>query len=75
MSPEHALRSCCLRLGHLDLERGEDVADLLVDDRLKDALRAAGGAIVTDSHNPYHRVWELLSDPERSRGTVKVTSR
>jgi len=42
---------------------------------IQDALRAAGGAIVTDSHNPYHRVWELLSDPERSRGTVEVTSR
>jgi len=30
---------------------------------------------VTDSHNPYHRVWELVSNPERSRGTVKVNSR
>ena len=32
---------------------------------IQDALRAAGGAIVTDSHNPYHRVWEMLSHPER----------
>jgi CO/xanthine dehydrogenase Mo-binding subunit len=42
---------------------------------VQDALRAAGGAIVTDSHNPYHRVWELLRDPERSRSTIEVTSR
>jgi 2-furoyl-CoA dehydrogenase large subunit len=42
---------------------------------IQDALRAAGGAIVTDSHNPYHRVWEMLANPERSRGTVEVTSR
>ena len=41
---------------------------------LQDALRAAGGAIVTDSHNPYHRVWELLRDPERSREKVEVKS-
>jgi hypothetical protein len=42
---------------------------------IQDALRTAGGAIVTDSHNPYHRVWEMLSNPERSRGSVKVTSK
>ena len=32
-------------------------------------------AIVTDSHNPYHRVWELLSAPESSRARVSVESR
>ena len=42
---------------------------------LQDALRAAGGGIVTDSHNPYHRVWGLLRTPERSREKVEVTSR
>jgi CO/xanthine dehydrogenase Mo-binding subunit len=42
---------------------------------LQDALRAAGGGIVTDSHNPYHRVWELLRAPERSREKVEVTSK
>jgi hypothetical protein len=42
---------------------------------LQDALRAAGKAIVYDSSNPYHRVWELLSDPESSRGRVSVESR
>jgi CO/xanthine dehydrogenase Mo-binding subunit len=41
---------------------------------IQDALRAAGGAIVTDSHNPYHRVWELLQHPERSRENIEVES-
>jgi CO/xanthine dehydrogenase Mo-binding subunit len=41
---------------------------------LQDALRASGGGIVTDSHNPYHRVWELLRAPERSREKVEVKS-
>ncbi len=40
---------------------------------LQDALRASGGAIVTTSHNPYHRVWEMLRHPERSREKVEVT--
>jgi 2-furoyl-CoA dehydrogenase large subunit len=42
---------------------------------IQDALRAAGSPIVRDSHNPYHRVWELLQHPERSRENVEVTSR
>ena len=42
---------------------------------LQDALRASGGAIVTSSHNPYHRVWEMLRDPERSRSKVEVSSK
>ena len=29
-------------------------------------------AIVTDSHNPYHRVWELLQNPDESRAGVSV---
>ena len=37
---------------------------------VQDALRQDGGAIVTDSHNPYHRVWELLQNPEASRAGV-----
>ena len=40
---------------------------------LQDALRSQGNAIVYDSCNPYHRVWELLSDPEPSRARVTVT--
>ena len=42
---------------------------------IQDALRAAGGAIVFDSHNPYHRVWEMLRDPEATRANVEVVSR
>lgn len=42
---------------------------------IQDALRGAGGALVTDSHNPYHRVWELIQHPERSRENVEVRSR
>ena len=42
---------------------------------LQDALRAAGRPIASDSHNPYHRVWELLQRPERSRENVEVKSR
>ena len=34
-----------------------------------------GGAIVTISHNPYHRVWEMLRHPERSREKVEVMSK
>ena len=30
------------------------------------------GPVVYDSCNPYHRVWELLSDPEASRQRVSV---
>jgi 2-furoyl-CoA dehydrogenase large subunit len=41
---------------------------------LQDALRAGGSAIVTDSHNPYHRVFEMLRHPERARAKVEVTA-
>jgi 2-furoyl-CoA dehydrogenase large subunit len=39
---------------------------------LQDALRGAGAPIVTDSHNPYHRVFEMLTHPERARAKVHV---
>ena len=42
---------------------------------LQDALRSRGGPIVYDSSNPYHRVWELLGDPEASRQRVTVEVR
>jgi 2-furoyl-CoA dehydrogenase large subunit len=32
---------------------------------VQDALREHGGAIVWDSSNPYHRVWEMLNDPSK----------
>ena len=40
---------------------------------VQDALRGHGDAVVWDSHNPYHRVWELLQHPEKSRGRVSVS--
>ncbi|MBA2358591.1 MAG: hypothetical protein H0V84_09225 [Actinobacteria bacterium] len=42
---------------------------------LQDALRAAGRPIVDTSHNPYHRVWQLLRDPEATRRLVRVEQR
>jgi CO/xanthine dehydrogenase Mo-binding subunit len=41
---------------------------------LQDALRSRGGALVSDSHNPYHRVWSMLRDPEATRANVEVAS-
>ena len=32
-------------------------------------------AVVTDSHNPYHRVWEMLRDPAAHGTKVEVTSK
>ena len=42
---------------------------------LQDALRGAGRAVVSDSSNPYHRVWDLLRNPEESRRLVDVETR
>jgi CO/xanthine dehydrogenase Mo-binding subunit len=42
---------------------------------IQDALRVAGGAIVYDSCNPSHRIWELMQEPEASRSLVSVESR
>jgi 2-furoyl-CoA dehydrogenase large subunit len=42
---------------------------------LQDALRSRGRPVVADSHNPYHRVWSMLRDPESTRANVEVTSR
>jgi 2-furoyl-CoA dehydrogenase large subunit len=39
---------------------------------LQDALKSRGGAIVWDSCNPPHRVWEMLQSPEQSRANVRV---
>jgi len=39
---------------------------------IQSALAGAGGALVTDSHNPSERVWSMLRDPEASRSLVHV---
>jgi len=41
---------------------------------VQDALRGHGDAIVWDSCNPYHRVWEMLQHPEQTRDLVEVTN-
>jgi CO/xanthine dehydrogenase Mo-binding subunit len=42
---------------------------------IQDALKPAGKPIVYDSFNPYHRVWELLQNPEATRSLVEVENR
>ena len=42
---------------------------------VQDALRGHGDAIVWDSCNPYHRVWEMLNRPSEAGGTVSVSNR
>lgn len=42
---------------------------------LQDALRSRGRAVVTTSFNPYHRVWEMLRDPEATRAGLEVMSK
>ena len=42
---------------------------------IQDALRPAGRPIVYDSCNPYHRIWEMLQDPESARANVEVRSK
>jgi 2-furoyl-CoA dehydrogenase large subunit len=39
---------------------------------LQDALRGHGDAIVWDSGNPYHRVWDMLQKPGETRARVEV---
>jgi len=41
---------------------------------VQDALRGNGDAIVSDSHNPYHKVWELLEHPAEAGGHVSVVN-
>jgi 2-furoyl-CoA dehydrogenase large subunit len=41
---------------------------------IQDALRSAGGAIVTDSFNNNERVWRLIARPEESRAAVEVVT-
>lgn len=42
---------------------------------LQDALSSVGKPVVSDSHNPYHRVWAMMRDPEATRANVEVVSR
>ena len=62
-------------LGAKGMGEGGGAAIHAVCAALQDALRPVGGAIVHDSCNPPHRVWELLSNPDASRARVSVESR
>ncbi|MGZ4388648.1 MAG: xanthine dehydrogenase family protein molybdopterin-binding subunit, partial [Gaiellaceae bacterium] len=60
-------------LGTKGMGEGGGAAIHAICAALQDALKGAGAPVVYDSCNPYHRVWELLSDPEASRARVEVT--
>jgi CO/xanthine dehydrogenase Mo-binding subunit len=62
-------------LGAKGMGEGGGAGLSAVASALQDALRGSGKPIVSDSSNPYHRVWELLRDPEQSRGLVEVEER
>ena len=72
-----ALGVDCVDRGNVATAVAEATAEHDPRARFLPAIKATCGvlrALVTDSHNPYHRVWELLREPERSRSKVKVTS-
>jgi CO/xanthine dehydrogenase Mo-binding subunit len=62
-------------LGTKGMGEGGGGAIHAVSAAIQDALRPVGKPIVSDSHNPYHRVWDLMSRPEESRKLVAVESR
>ncbi len=62
-------------LGAKGMGEGGGAGISAVASALQSALRDSGKPIVTDSSNPYHRVWELLRNPEESRGLVEVEER
>ena len=59
-------------LGTKGMGEGGGAAIHAVCAALQDALRGVGRPVVYDSCNPYHRVWELISDPASSRARVEV---
>jgi CO/xanthine dehydrogenase Mo-binding subunit len=62
-------------LGAKGMGEGGGAGLSAVASALQDALRGSGKPIVSDSSNPYHRVWELLRNPEKSRKLVEVEDR
>ncbi|MBD0337713.1 MAG: xanthine dehydrogenase family protein [Thermoleophilia bacterium] len=83
----HALDMPPLKTGHIEspspftplgtkgMGEGGGGAIHAVCAAIQDALRPVGKPVVTDSHNPYHRVWQLMTRPEESRKLVGVESR
>jgi CO/xanthine dehydrogenase Mo-binding subunit len=62
-------------LGAKGMGEGGGAGISAVASALQDALRGSGKPVVTSSSNPYHRVWELLRNPEESRTLVEVEER
>jgi CO/xanthine dehydrogenase Mo-binding subunit len=62
-------------LGAKGMGEGGGAGLSAVASALQDALRGSGKPIVSNSSNPYHRVWELLRNPEESRKLVEVEDR
>ena len=61
-------------------QTGRKSCDALADEsslKAHEAILAevAGNGRVTDSHNPYERVWDLIRNPEASRALVTVERR
>ena len=62
-------------LGSKGMGEGGGAGLSAVASALQDALRGSGRPIVSDSSNPYERVWRLLRNPDESRGLVEVEER
>jgi 2-furoyl-CoA dehydrogenase large subunit len=62
-------------LGTKGMGEGGGAAIHAVCAAVQDALRAAGGGIVTDSFNPPERVYRLMESPDASRASVRVERR
>ncbi len=62
-------------LGSKGMGEGGGAGIHAVCSALQDALRSRGRPIVTDSHNPYQRVWEMLRDPESTRAKIEVSGK
>src|SRR3954452_8088698 len=68
-------RSPFTPLGAKGMGEGGGAGLSAVCSALQDALKPVGRPIVYDSCNPYWRVWELMSEPARTRENVTVESR
>jgi 2-furoyl-CoA dehydrogenase large subunit len=62
-------------LGTKGMGEGGGAGVHAVSAAIQDALRPLGNPIVADSHNPYHRVWEMIRDPEATRVLVELEKR
>ena len=62
-------------LGAKGMGEGGGAAIHAICAAIQDALRGAGGGIVTDSHNPPERVYRLMEHPDESRARITVTPR